>query len=664
MSSLVPDSTLVSVSPLLALAPYLEDFLEGRRVVALGDAISGLADSLMDRGARTIQWFDPDPGRVSRATITHASKGVSFATWGESDHGIRDGAFDVGVVADISLFHQPSKVLQRIRRMLAPRGVILVATPNKDRYEGNVSHMLGYYELYDVVTKYFQHVRMVGHVPFYGVALVDFALAGQGEVSVDTSLVEGQAPEPSYFLAVGSDRRLSPDAYSLVQLPQEALADGEEPYQEILEDQRIRMAEVQAAAQVTAAELDSIREARIYAESKVNEERRRVEELSRALSERYQSADGEEAAQRMKWLQGQLEVQQVRSQSFADKLRDKEQQIVQLQSALQEGQERLKQATSKVDLLKRSVSELESKGRGVPQQEHEKLKGQFQATQERSRKVEAEAKKLQASHEKEYAAVEDVLRERAREITTLRQEVHRRGELVQELLQALEGTPLAIEGTEGVPSSESGEVQKVVVPVVQGASDSPKLLEAQRELVEANRLVEELTLQVAEREGQLYAALWKVNELQRMLKDRQQEISVHVEQALDPVRVELDAKSQRVQELEKQLHHEHERFVLTQQELDLRTQELADAQGELKFTRSQQTQRKQNVDESERISSEFETMKNELRELHSENDALKKALLQEREDRLNQERQLQNGAVDSSLAVLLAQVEAERLPSG
>src|SRR5690348_16643055 len=101
--------------PSIALAPFVEALVVGRRVAVLGDATLGLADALLARGARLVHAYDPDPARVAEAIARKApafgspaagkpaARGVVHALLGD-DLGVRDGAFDAVVIPDLSSF--------------------------------------------------------------------------------------------------------------------------------------------------------------------------------------------------------------------------------------------------------------------------------------------------------------------------------------------------------------------------------------------------------------------------------------------------------------------------------------------------------------------------------------------------------------------------------
>jgi SAM-dependent methyltransferase len=215
-----------ALHPSRVLGAYLEPLVRGRRVAILGDATIGLAERLLSRGARLVHAYDPDAARVAemlaRGLIARHPH-PSYAVF-DGDLGVRDGAFDTIIVPDLSLFPDPAELLRRARRLTAPNGAAIVASPNPDVARGLVGQSSsraaapGYYALYDLVSLQFRHVRMVGQAPFVGYTVADFAPDGEPDVSIDTSLLEG-SEEPEWFIALSGDRPVRLDAFSVIELP-------------------------------------------------------------------------------------------------------------------------------------------------------------------------------------------------------------------------------------------------------------------------------------------------------------------------------------------------------------------------------------------------------------------------------------------------------------
>jgi len=220
-------ATTPRVHPSRVLAAYLERLVRSRRVAVLGDATLGLCELLFERGARLVHAYDPDAARAAeafaRASHSH-DRHVSVAVL-DGDLGVREGAFEVVVVPDLSIFADPADVLRKARRLVGQTGLAVIASPNPEasrRLLGataakDAAATPGYYALYDIVSLQFPVVRMLGQAPFVGYTVADFAAGPNLEVSVDTSLLE-RTEEPEYFLAIASERRVSVDAFVVVEL--------------------------------------------------------------------------------------------------------------------------------------------------------------------------------------------------------------------------------------------------------------------------------------------------------------------------------------------------------------------------------------------------------------------------------------------------------------
>jgi hypothetical protein len=328
MSPTAPSSTsapAISIaSASLVLAPLLERLVSGRRVVVLGEATLGLATELTARGARLVHVYDPDAGRAAQAMVTLGGRNVAYAPLSE-DLGIRDGAFDLALLPDLSLFAHPASAITRARQLTGQRGVVIVGCEATPDFVGEAKKpaaidpatgeprpaKLGYYELYDALSLAFREVKMLGQLPFSGYAMVDFGAEGDVVVSVDTSLTDGNPRTPRFFYAIGSDTPVQIEDYTIVELPGSALSasevDGEEEEApetvqrpgeqarlvEQLEEQRQKLNEITAHGVKTAAELATERHRRAELEARLGEEARlkgELTELARAYEQRAKEA--------------------------------------------------------------------------------------------------------------------------------------------------------------------------------------------------------------------------------------------------------------------------------------------------------------------------------------------------------------------------------------
>lgn len=224
------------MQPSAALAAFAEPLISGRRVVVFGSATSGLAETLIERGARLVHVYDKDLARVAEATARGASRSVSYAPLGQSGVAVRDGAFDVALLENVASYQDPPDVLAKVRRALSARGCALIASPNHEQQRrlcagqgGEPRSSLGYYDLYDVIAEQFEHTRMFGQAPFVGYAIAEFSPEDEPDVSFDSALVPGGSEEPEWFVAFASHIEMDVEGFMVVQFPMAHTLAGARP---------------------------------------------------------------------------------------------------------------------------------------------------------------------------------------------------------------------------------------------------------------------------------------------------------------------------------------------------------------------------------------------------------------------------------------------------
>lgn len=274
--------------PTDVLVAYLEPLVRGARVVVVGNAESGAPELLVELGARSVHVFETDSARAKRVTPI---KGVTIATLPPHDFDVRDGAFDVALVPDLSALPDPPASLARLRRVLGSEGTLLAAAPNPEA----TGRGIGYYELYDLVALQFATVKMVAAVPFRGTTLAELGLDGQPDVSVDTQLA-GEAPPPEMFCAVASQREeIDVAQYAIIQLP--AAADAEQPVQQPQQQQREKtdpgaLAAVESALAEARVRIEAL-EGRI--KEQAADHKKKIRDVEGTLAEAQIRADQLEA---------------------------------------------------------------------------------------------------------------------------------------------------------------------------------------------------------------------------------------------------------------------------------------------------------------------------------------------------------------------------------
>jgi SAM-dependent methyltransferase len=208
----------------LPLVAYADALAAQARVLLVGDARSLLPKALLERGARLVHVCDSDPARLAEAQARTSERSISFGRLDDGPAALRDSFFDLVLVENLANEPEPKLALAAVSRLLAPRGVALIAAPNPEASRpllasASSPHALDYYTLYDATTAAFPEVRMLGQVPFVGYALVDFSAEGEPSPVLDASLVPPRGEEPDYFVALAARQRRTLEQYAVIQLP-------------------------------------------------------------------------------------------------------------------------------------------------------------------------------------------------------------------------------------------------------------------------------------------------------------------------------------------------------------------------------------------------------------------------------------------------------------
>lgn len=432
-----------AIFPSLPLAAYAEGWISGAKVVVFGNALSGLPQRLIERGARHVQVYDPDAARAAEATAAAGSRQLAFAPMEQAGASARDGLFDFALIEDLAgAGAEVSEWLSRLQRVLSRRGVGLIAARNPEAARRLLPspfpehEPLGYYELYDALSQHFEEVRMLGQTPFVGYAIADFSAAEEPEVRIDTAFVPGGAEEPEWFLALVSALPVAPEAFSVIQLPLSELdlpleAEVAAPRAEDTEGQReteAALREAQDKISRLEAELAAARSelsqgnaqkqgsAQRYESqlASLRAELRKREEWLAGLESRAATAD--ERADEMQSELDQRKAEVVDAQREIDALKQRlEEELRERRTIAEKAEQELVKVKKLADEETRRAKRLEEELRGVRQRVAD-LTRELEATRERPA-PDAEA-------ETELRALEEQLRERATEVARLTQELH------------------------------------------------------------------------------------------------------------------------------------------------------------------------------------------------------------------------------------------------
>lgn len=513
--------------PSAALIAYAEPYIAGRRVLVFGDATSSLAEQLLERGARLVHMYDPDPARVAEAATRNTESRVSLAPLSDGGLAAREGAFDCALIEDLSALPHRAAALRSLRRALSPRGIALIAAPNPDAERRLIGGAPGngdldYYGLYDAVAAELDHVRMLGQTPFVGYAIVDFAPAGEPQPAFDSSLVPGGAEEPEQYIALASMHEASLEEMTIVQLPLAALSLAGTDESAL---RAARAAERRAQKRVASleAELRRARESGDDLERLQNELDRR-DSWIRELEERAATADA-----RADDAEAELETARERLEELATKLAEQERRLAEARAkpaAPAEDGPVTRALREEVDELRRSLARTQRE-REWADERVRKLESELEAVlreaetdaesaaePEETEALSTRVSELESSLSAEQRASDDL----RRNLQSAREELRRREQeltTAQERLADMEERLRARE-------RELADVRRTAAESARGRKQAESQLDAARRELEAVREdaagLEDLRRDLARLEEQLRERGHRITELEEQLR--------------------------------------------------------------------------------------------------------------------------------------------------
>jgi hypothetical protein len=517
-----PDEGGAAASLLDALLVYAEPLASGAHVIVIGDSESPVADRLLDLGARSVYVFDPDEGRATVASRS-TPRGVSVRPL-VNELDVRDGAFDLAVVPDLSIVEPAAPLVARLRRAVGSIGAVvaMARTASSEEesqdtlpFEADLgSSALGYNELYELFSAEFEDITLAGVVPFRGVVFAELGSEDESPaVSVDTRFAPSDPPSVFVVVAGGDrqderTRRPALDPYAIVQIPAEPSTGLDAEATIALES---AFAAAQLRADLVTSQLEEMREQVIVADVRAVEAAAR---LDRAAAER-------DAA-----LTRAMELEAILSAS--------QQTMAMVERRLLEAEQGMLERDDRIAGLSAELDTVHSASVTAPHPspvEIEILVDRAERAEAALTEAAADLAHLAEAHVDETASYEEQLIGRARVIASLEKEVARREQLVKELVASLDESR---EGTDSV--------------VFEAAPPLPPIVRPDPEVARLRTKLDELASDVARREGELVARGWRIteleNELARVLAPAERKASPDSERSRDQRDDELDALRQ------------------------------------------------------------------------------------------------------------------------
>lgn len=506
--------TRALLSPASAFVAHLEPLLADRKVIIIGNAERSLAEHVLGRGARLVQFLDPDPRRVAHAAAHNGERRLSYAQLTES--ALRDGSFDCAIVEDSTLVSDFARLVTGVARCLSPRGVAVLCASNPESSSGLLGARRGaleYDALCDLVDEHFETAILLGQSPFLGYSVVTLDLDHPPVPALDNAFLGGAGDAPDFYIALcGSEQAISElrlEEMSIVQLPAKRFVESSE--------QIHRERELRAARRLESVE----------SELRLAKSRGSDKEVARLTSEL------EERDSRIRALRSQSEAAEARADDAEHELEELEKELEATHQVLL--QERTDRSTAKAKLeaeLKEAREQLKEAREELKEAKHYAV-GQ-EALEEEVTALDTTNKKLESALREKDQAIEK-LKHRLKDAEKELDELHDQLDETEDMLQKARSEAAApvLKDVENDLSNLEKQLQERGARILE--------LEGQLRKLEtyAKTLTAELTLSgsaqtetvsesdlgalekaLAEREADLVAAQWTIGQLkQAALKD-------------------------------------------------------------------------------------------------------------------------------------------------
>jgi SAM-dependent methyltransferase len=188
-------------------------FVSGKRVLDAGCG-TGYGSKILARGGGEVVGVDIDSTALDAARDS-GGESVTFEVADARALPFADGEFDVAVCFEvIEHVKDPESILDELRRVIRPDGLLVASSPNRDVYPpGNPHHKHEFLpdELAEALGSRFAHVRLVRQHDWLGSGVLEdsvFASEGEPFESVVRKAIRKAPGEELYTLALASEAEL------------------------------------------------------------------------------------------------------------------------------------------------------------------------------------------------------------------------------------------------------------------------------------------------------------------------------------------------------------------------------------------------------------------------------------------------------------------------
>ncbi len=248
---------------------WAAQFAPGRRALDAGCGAAYGSRMLAAAGASEVVGIDKDP-RAVEAAAASVPESVRLDVGDVNELPYEDQSFDLVVCFEmIEHVAEPERVLDQLRRVLRPDGLLVISTPNRDVFTpGNPHHLheLTPGELTGALGRRFRSVALRRQDTWISSGVLDDErFAAGGEAPVEglelRKLVSDEPGRETYTLGIASDGPLPPDRGSLALTSDVDLRGWTEHWDaqhEVIEEKDRALAELDGRVHAIAVELEDL----------------------------------------------------------------------------------------------------------------------------------------------------------------------------------------------------------------------------------------------------------------------------------------------------------------------------------------------------------------------------------------------------------------------
>ena len=226
------------------------DLINDRDVLDIASG-EGFGSADMAKRARSVIGVDIDPASVAHAKGKYCAPNLEFRTGSCTEIPLDDNSVDVVVSYETIEHHdQHEKMMQEVRRVLRPSGLIIISSPEKHEYTDvpgtrNPYHVKELYrdEFEALLKAHFKNVAFYGQRVIFGSGLFLEGLESRTKTINARTLDQADGlMRPIYLIAVASDSKLS-------QLPASSIFEEDVLKSEVVTVERNRLQQMAAVMQ-------------------------------------------------------------------------------------------------------------------------------------------------------------------------------------------------------------------------------------------------------------------------------------------------------------------------------------------------------------------------------------------------------------------------------